>query len=428
MKKIYLLTLSGIISIFSIHAQTPCATGRYSTNLFSNVTVTSDINFGSNTSAFGIPTQLDLDVYEPTGDTETARPLIIWAHGGSFIGGSKTDPDVVTLSNEFAKKGYVCASMEYRLGMWPIDSSNAIMAVLRGVQDMKAAIRFFYKDKATNDTYKIDTTRIFIGGSSAGAITALHLAYLDKDCEVDPYIPLATLNSLGGMEGDSGNPGYSSDVQGVINLAGALASYGWIESGDVPFCSLHGDSDGTVPYNRDYATVSGFDIMILDGSRMLKEQADAMGVQNNLYTHYNADHAVYAFSSQYMDTTINFVRDFLIDQLGCTDAALQPANAPSGTANLYNLNYCGLGVEEGPNQIIAKIYPNPSNNKVNITFNEGEIISHVSLTDLSGRLINSFDVNNGNLVLYKNELQAGTYILHATNSSGKTSASKIIFQ
>jgi hypothetical protein len=428
MKKIYLLALSGIISIISVNAQTPCATGRYSTSLFSNVTVTSDINFGSNTSTFGVLTQLDLDVYEPTGDTETARPLIIWAHGGSFIGGSKNDADVVTLSEEFAKKGYVCASIEYRLGMFPVDSSNAIMAVLRAVQDMKAAIRFFYKDRATTNTYKIDTTRIFVGGSSAGAITALHLAYLDKDCEIEPYIPLATLNGLGGMEGDSGNPGYSSDVVGVINLAGALASYGWIESGDIPLCSMHGDLDGTVPYNRDYATVSGFNIMILDGSRMLQEQADAVGVQNQLYTHYNADHAVYAFSTQYMDTTINFVRDFLIDQLGCTDAELQPANAPSGVANLYNLNYCDLGIGEDPSQIVAQIYPNPSNDEVNVVFNEGEIINSVTLTDLSGRIIDSFAVNSGKLILYKNKLKAGTYILHAINNNGITSTNKIIFQ
>ena len=326
------------------------------------------------------------------------------------------------------KKGYVCASIEYRVGMFPIDSSNAILAVLRGVQDMKAAIRFFYKDRATTDTYKIDTTRIFVGGSSAGAITALHLAYLDKDCEVEPYIPLATLNSLGGMEGDSGNPGYSSDVKGVISLAGALASYGWIESGDVPLCSLHGDSDGTVPYNRGYATVSGFNIMILDGSRMLQEQADAVGVQNKLYTHYNADHAVYAFSTEYMDTTINFVRDFLIDQLGCTDAELQPANSPSGIANLYNLTYCGLGIGEDPSQVVEQIYPNPSYDEVNVVFSEGEIISYVTLTDLSGRVINSFDVNSDRLIIYKDKLKAGTYVLRATNSNGITSTSKIIFQ
>ena len=106
MKKIYLLALSGIISIFTINAQTPCATGRYSTSLFSSVTVANDINFGSNTSTFGVLTQLDLDVYEPAGDTETARPLITWAHGGSFIGGSKNPYELARVARAPAYRIY----------------------------------------------------------------------------------------------------------------------------------------------------------------------------------------------------------------------------------------------------------------------------------------------------------------------------------
>ena len=101
-----------------------------------------------------------MDIYEPNGDTETARPLIIWAHGGSFIGGSKTDGDVVTLADKFVKKGYVFASINYRIGNdWPITQASATKAVVRAVQDMKASIRFFYKDRVTADTYKIDTTK-----------------------------------------------------------------------------------------------------------------------------------------------------------------------------------------------------------------------------------------------------------------------------
>ena len=44
--------------------------------------------------------------------------------------------------------GYVTASIEYRLGMFPIDSVNAIKAVLRATQDMKAAVRWFRQDAA----------------------------------------------------------------------------------------------------------------------------------------------------------------------------------------------------------------------------------------------------------------------------------------
>ena len=428
MKKTYLLVLSLLTTSLAVNAQTPCNGGRYSTDLFPNVTVTSDINYGSNTSFSGATTTLDMDIYEPTGDTETGRPLIIWAHGGSFIGGTKTDSDVVTLANAFAKKGYVCSSIDYRTGMWPIDSVNSIKAVLRAVQDMKASIRFFYQDAATTDTYKIDTTRIYIAGSSAGAVTSLHLAYLDKECEIEEYLSIAELNSLGGLDGASGIPGYSSDVAGVINLCGALASYGWIETGDVPFCSLHGNNDGTVPYNRGIASVSGFSIMYLDGSRMLYEQANTIGIQNNFYTHYGAGHAVYAGSAAFMDTTINFVRDFLIDQLACTDAALQPANTPVETSNLYGLTYCGLGIAEESKMMIKEIYPNPSSDQMTIVFGDGALVNEVVLLDLSGRFINSYDVNSSSLTIRKNGLKAGTYILKSTNSNGLVTTRKIIFQ
>src|SRR5690606_31397154 len=185
MKRFLLLLFVGASSI---HAQTPCESGRYAEDVFANFVVTSDIEYGSNTNAAGNTTTLLLDFYEPENDTETERPLLIWVHGGSFLTGSKTDIDVKTFSERFAKKGYACASINYRLGFLPIDSTNAIKAVVRAVQDLKAAIRFFRQDNATTNTYKIDPNRIYIGGSSAGAITALHVAYLSDECEIEDYL------------------------------------------------------------------------------------------------------------------------------------------------------------------------------------------------------------------------------------------------
>ena len=55
--------------------------------------------------------------------------------------------------------------------------------------------------------YRLDTERITVGGYSAGAMTALFLAYADR------Y-----------GEGDSGNPGFSSDIHGVFANSGRLDS------------------------------------------------------------------------------------------------------------------------------------------------------------------------------------------------------------
>lgn len=440
MKKIYLFALSTVATLGFLKAQTPCSTGRYASDTFTNVTVTSNVVYGNNIKANGSPQSLTMDIYQPTGDIETARPLIVWAHGGSFLGGSSSDADVVTLSQAFTKKGFVCVSINYRLGLTPFDSTGAIKAVLRAVQDMKASVRFFYKDKLTTNTYKIDTNNIFIGGSSAGAITALQYAYLDKSCEVNYYINASTLNSLGGMEGYSGNQCYSTKVKGVINLCGALGRYGWLESNDVPFCSMHGTVDGTVKYNRGVVN-PGIPLILLDGSRMLKEQANALGINNPFYTWYNQDHVPYANGSNptaYMDTTIKFVRDFLVSRLGCTDPALMPQNTPAQTATLYAYTTCTTNVamncstvgmnELTHNSIISEVYPNPSENDMTIVFENSNTTHKIELYDITGKVVSSYNTENSNFKISKNNFASGLYFLKVSNKQGESTTQKVIFK
>lgn len=422
-------------------AQEPCDGGRYAGDVFSNVTVTSNITYGSNLNINGTTKILKLDFYEPQGDTETARPLIVWVHGGSFLGGSKTDQDMVALSNAFAKKGYACASIDYRTGFFPIDSVNSIKAVLRAVHDLKAAVRFFYKDADGPNTYKIDTTNIFIGGSSAGAITALHYAYLNKTCEVteSQYISQATLDQVGGMEGISGNPCYSTDVKGVINLCGALARYNWLEAGDIPLCSMHGTNDGTVGYNRQIVN-PGVPLMYLDGSRMLREHAEDIAVHNPFYTFYNAPHVPYfgtsASAVAYMDTTVNFVRDFLIDQLGCSNAALQPENAYVETATLYNVSSCtanvpfedctALSLEDITDNESFTVYPNPANGQFTIATSKEDLT--ISISDMNGRIVKQIQLSGSITAVDCTEMKPGIYFVQAVKQGQIIQTNKLIIE
>ena len=443
MKKIYLLAFSTLLTAITLEAQSPCATGRYASDTFTNVTVTSNVVYGSNIKANGSAQTLTMDIYQPTGDIETARPLIVWAHGGSFLGGTSTDADVVALSQAFTKKGFVCASINYRLGLTPFDSTGAIKAVLRAVQDMKASVRFFYKDNLNSNTYKIDTNNIFIGGSSAGAITALQYAYLNKSCEVNYYINPTTLYSLGGMEGYSGNQCYSTKIKGVINLCGALGRYGWLEPGDVPFVSMHGTIDGTVKYNRGVVN-PGIPLILLDGSRMLKEQANAIGITNPFYTWYGQDHVPYANGSNtaaYMDTTIKFVRDFLVSRLGCTDPALMTPNTPAQTATLYSYTTCTANVamtcgspgtvglkELSTNEIISSVFPNPSDNEMTVEFSNASTTHHVELFDITGKTISSDMTEQPTFKIKKNNVAGGLYFLKVTAKNGESTTQKVIFK
>jgi poly(3-hydroxybutyrate) depolymerase len=437
-KTLTLLSLVALTS-FGANAQDPCSTGRYASDVYTNITTTSNIIYGANTSFSGANTTLKLDFYEPTGDTAQARPLIIWAHGGSFLGGTKADGDVVSLSQHFAKKGYVCASIDYRTGFFPIDSVNSVKAVVRAVQDMKASIRFFYADAQGANMYKIDTTKIYIGGSSAGAITSLHVAYLDDECKISDYLNGAAITALGGLEGASGNPGYSTAVQGVINLCGALARYSWLEGNDVPLCSLHGTSDGTVKYNRGIVN-PGIALMYLDGSRMLHERACAVNLENQFYTFNGAPHVPYAGTSAsalaYMDTTVNFVRDFLIGQLGCPNALLQPENDRAQAAILYPINDCSgnpivdvclsSGLTQNVIDLGLSVYPNPSNDNMTISWKSNSEMN-VRLVDFSGRLIRSEVVNGKTFQLNRKGINNGIYLLILSDKNGNTTSQRVIF-
>jgi poly(3-hydroxybutyrate) depolymerase len=399
MKNAYLLLFFGLI--FNIaFAQDPCSNGRYADAVFSQFNLTSNLTYGQNSNWANNTTTLKLDFYEPANDTLAARPLIIWVHGGSFIGGSKTDPDVKALSERFALKGYACASISYRLGFFPFDSTNAIKAVVRAVQDLKAAIRYFYKDAQTTNQFKIDTNHIFIGGSSAGAITALHVAYLNDACELSEYMNASALANMGGLDGNSGNPGYSTKVHAVINGCGALARYNWLEAGDVPLCSVHGTNDATVKYNRGLVN-PGTPLMYLDGSRMIHERACAIGVSNQFYTFNNAPHVPYLGNAAYMDSTERFVRDFLIGVMGCNQSTLLPANEMQEQAVLYPSSYCDgapsneicttNNLSDYSPEIGIKVYPNPTQGDIHVQ--ASETLSNIKIYGFDGKIFMQLKTN-----------------------------------
>ena len=375
MKNVMFLYLL-FISFGNLYAQ-DCDNQRYYEELFEH-TVTSDIKFGENVQ----PTilnpnniqELFLDVYQPDGDTLSARPLIIWAFGGAYLFGSKESPDIVTLSSSFARRGYVCAAIDYRLSDNLITSGLVVNratqyeAVLKAIHDMRASIRFFYKDAATTNDYRIDTSRIYLGGVSAGAITALQIAHFDELSEVPAEMD-SVFNATGGFEGTSGNPGYSEDVAGVVSLCGALLDTAWINPAiTTPIVSMHGTADGVVPYGSDTVDILNVDFP-LDGSASVHDKLDQYGIQNAFYTWQGAGHTPFvinppAEAELYMDTTIWFVRDFLYD-LVCNDVT-----STNETIDTDNFSF--------------HVFPNPSSGNFFIDIDEGDNIS-ISVFDNVGR-------------------------------------------
>lgn len=271
---------------------------RYYAKIF-NTEISNAIQYGRNAKFNGDTVNLLMDIYLPENDTLTKRPLIILAFGGSFTGGFRQSPDIVRLCNEFSQRGYVCVSIDYRLGFENGNDSdtNQFKALVRGVQDMKAALRFFYKDAATVNEYRIDTQNIFAGGVSAGGFIGLNMAYAKTTSFSRPLPSWAfdALAEVGGIDGNSGNEGYSWKVKGVINLCGAITDSIWLQPNDPIIVSVHGTEDDLVPFYYDSILAITQVEAMLFGSGDIHRRANHIGLRNKLKAFEGAGHTPFIF-------------------------------------------------------------------------------------------------------------------------------------
>ncbi|MES2287966.1 MAG: T9SS type A sorting domain-containing protein, partial [Bacteroidota bacterium] len=275
-------------------------TGRYLTEVFTSVTVTSNVVYGNNLSVLTgtpAPSDLKMDVYQPTGDVLTARPLVIVLHTGSFLPavangqatGSKTDSAVVEMCNRFAKRGYVAVAADYRLG-WNALSTNTdvrtgtlLNAVYRAIQDAKNCVRYFKEDKATANTYKIDTTKIAVGGLGSGGYIALAYASLNQVAEiqlgkfldntVSPPVPYIDQSLSGNFDGTNTTglnianlPSHTSTINMAFNVGGAIGDTSWINAGEVPIVGLHCYKDANAPYTTGAVIVPTTGAFVVEAS------------------------------------------------------------------------------------------------------------------------------------------------------------------
>jgi predicted esterase len=211
---------------------------RYRDPIFNSVTVKKNVTYGSAVNLENQTITLQLDMYHPAGDSVTSRPAIVWVHGGSFCCGSKTSPEIVDEATTFSKMGYLNVSIDYRLESPGCTGtfSNCVAAIQEAAADAQTAVRFLRTNAAT---YGIDPNRIAIGGSSAGAITALNVGYSSSE---DP----------------------SASVRAAVSLSGAQLVVGTISQGDAPALDFHCTTDPFVQYQWAVNTINAAKAQGLD--------------------------------------------------------------------------------------------------------------------------------------------------------------------
>jgi acetyl esterase/lipase len=182
---------------------------------------------------------LKLDIYHQKTISDVT-PLIIFIHGGAWKKGDKHDywPYLIP----YAKKGYITATIQYRLTDVAIYPSQ--------LDDVISAINWL-QDNA--DEYHIDKNKIVLVGGSAGGHLAMMAAYSDPSLNIKGIVNLYGPSDL--------TTPYARQIGSVQKLIGAsyqeapelykIASPITYISKDIPpTLTFQGTLDELVPYEQ----------------------------------------------------------------------------------------------------------------------------------------------------------------------------------
>lgn len=383
--------------------------GRYQSVIFNSVEITT-VKYGENKNSDGHLEELFLDVYEPAGDIETDRPIILFAHGGAFIDGfSRKSSEIVKLCKTLATMGFVCASFDYRDESNPLTlmfEERIIKAIFRSVQDGRAAIRYIKKSASEENPFGIDPNQIIIGGVSAGAILALNLVYV-TEINMLPWPWNIWVQQLsGGLVGNSGNPGFNTDVRGVINISGAIGKPYFLAGNNVPLLHIHGKVDNIVylgvgrPFGLPF-------IPVMYGSKIIHENALERGISSKLVVYPGIGHVPLfnnfpldnGINQEIFDSTISQISNFVYQLLDCSSIITSlPEDEVNGSITLY---------------------PNPTSGQLNLILPDQLVNSEVTIFSASGSEVYKLNMNGKSL--HTNlTLAPGTYFLRFTSPKNTT--------
>ncbi len=453
--------LFALIAFNTAIAQTPYTTNNFTYKVDSNITYGTAIDFA------GISKELKLDLYKPN-NANCSRPCLILVHGGAWMAGSKTDQNIVNIARDFAAKGWVVATINYRLGMHKVsnydqyalcgtniaqpctymaDSSEVIRAIYRAQQDVKGAIRAMKTRSILDST---DVLNFFVAGESAGGFNALAATFLNDDSEKFPQANaianaptpdsdlLGCLPSgyslsrpdLGPIDGTLNLGTHNSSVQGVGNIYGGVINLDLFanETNWPEMYFFHQGSDVIVNYN--YGKLLGrldwecFAQMNVCQSYSVPPFAyGSKGIKNYLSSLPSPP----AFQASIIEN-YDYLNNCLSGGHGLDNWTLRSqemanlfAQRLQANGNTGNASNCNLGIN---NIAINKVSvtPNPSTGSI---FINGDFAQEyeVAIICLSGQIISTFKFVESTQL----SLEKGVYFLQFVSTKG-TTIERIIIQ
>ena len=453
MKKntLILHTISLLFLFTDTKAQSYCSTfGAFLSPSYPVSTSTIVTNIDTVTTYYGQIFYTKFKIARPIGDILPfiKRPLIIGIHGGGFISDSismsSTNAYLSMFNNmhSAAQFGYIGASLDYRTGYGKADETavlNSLMAPgfpacnfitptimnkfddasYRATYDCLKAIDFIFKNYSLFPY--VDTTQVYLYGSSAGAITALNAVL----SEVNEY------NTLPVIEQKPFPTRHK--ISGVISLSGAVnkatankLQMSSINSYKTPLFLAHGNKDtvlsnNTAPVGNCTNLTSNY---YKYGSSKLSNIACNINIPHQLFLINNTGHDL-GVTSPVANTLISSSFTFFYNSGICPSYPLSIEKLYDLNGNIISLNFCApVGIiEKNDNVLKFNLYPNPAETTIKINIGDLNLNRfEVTIYSIVGEIIIQ---KNDSIEIDISSLSSGVYILNIT-SNGFSSQRKFV--
>lgn len=298
---------------------------RYFEEVFETFQVETDVEYCTQLSLeSGVPVEVPLhvDIYSPPATDEVIdKPVVILLHTGNFLTrqldsglgingqatGAKDDSSLVYIARILAKRGFLVASADYRLG-WAATANDPdvrkegiLKAYYRSIQDVRTCVRWFRKQHAEDDNpYGINPEKIGVIGQGTGGYIMYGAAAVDDVSEISleeilnpnnglPFIDVEVQGNIWGTDQTEelipNYVEYDSNIQFGANFGGACGTENWIDENTPPMCGLHVIFDPYAPYDCDGDVIvpsTGEFVIEVDGTKCAINVANEIGANDVL--------------------------------------------------------------------------------------------------------------------------------------------------
>ncbi len=372
------------------------------------ISVGANVQFGTALDHLGNSYILRMDLYYPnlTIDTSPKRPFVMLFHGGGFSSGDKQSGDIKNLCIHMARRGFVCATVNYRLG-YDFTEYGQYKARYRAIQDGHAAMRYIVNNA---NSVRIDTSWLFVGGQSAGSLLALGMVYADQ-FELDSvsllYNAVSTSVQLGNLYTSGNNLTNTYSIKGIFNNWGGVTKSEVDVDEMLPTVAFHGELDTTVLIDAD----NSFLHYTLNGSRTIHNDLIAKSICSEITIDTTGGHGIYRNAS----SVFRAIRaSCFFKSVFCNNCSsfYTTDSIPSNCSSPLNIDEFNPGTK-------IKVCPNPFENSFKIDGVDGSF--NLAIYNCFGQLVYKDEKNNGTIQV---ELTSGIYFLTIRHLESNKSITK----